>query len=60
MNPIRHLRRLAGLLAGLAGTWLGLATAAPAAFAVHYPLPANQGQGGNMGNPAGQDGEFRR
>jgi hypothetical protein len=40
MNRIRYLRRLAGLLAGLAGTWLGLAAAAPAAFAVKYPLPA--------------------
>ena len=44
MNPIRHLRRLAGVLAGLACTWLGLAVAAPAAFAVRYPIP---------GGPAG-------
>jgi hypothetical protein len=39
MIPIRHLRRLAGVLAGLACTWLGLAVAAPAAFAVRYPTP---------------------
>jgi len=33
MKPIRHLRRLAAALAGLAGAWFGLAVAAPAAFA---------------------------
>jgi hypothetical protein len=37
---IRHLRRLAATLAGLACTWLGLAVAAPAAFAaVSVPPP---------------------
>src|SRR5258708_2325233 len=39
MNPIRHLRRMAGVLAGLASAWLGLAMAAPAAFAVTHPTP---------------------
>ena len=51
MNPIRRLRRVAGVLAGLACAWLGLAVAAPAAFAIavpplpirekHPPLPAH-------------------
>ena len=31
MNPIRPIRRLAGVLAELACAWLGLAVAAPAA-----------------------------
>lgn len=39
MNPIRHIRHLAGVLAGLAGAWLGLAVAAPAAFAAASPTP---------------------
>jgi hypothetical protein len=43
MNPIRHLRRVAGALAGLACAWLGLAVAAPAAFAIGPPPPAGQG-----------------
>lgn len=33
MNRIRRIRRLAGAVAGLACAWLGLAAAAPAAFA---------------------------
>jgi hypothetical protein len=33
MNPIRHVRRLAAALAGLAGALLALAAAAPVAFA---------------------------
>jgi hypothetical protein len=37
MNPIRHLRRVVGVLAGLACAWLGLAAAAPAAFAGSSP-----------------------
>jgi hypothetical protein len=53
MNPIRHVRRLAAALAGLAGALLGLAAAAPAALASgqpphpppgwnkHPPLPAH-------------------
>ena len=43
MNPIRHLRRMAGVLAGLASAWLGLALAAPAAFAVAHPTPGPAG-----------------
>lgn len=43
MNPIRHLRRVAGVLAGLAGAWLGLAVAAPAAFAIGPPTPRPAG-----------------
>jgi hypothetical protein len=39
MNPIRHIRRVAGVLAGLACAWLGFAVAAPAAFAVGPPPP---------------------
>jgi hypothetical protein len=40
MNPIRRIRRIAGALAGLAGlacACLGLAVAAPAAFASLLP-----------------------
>jgi hypothetical protein len=33
MKPVRHLRRLAAALAGLACAWLGIAIAAPTAFA---------------------------
>jgi hypothetical protein len=33
MNPVRHIRRLAAALAGLAGALLAFASAAPAAFA---------------------------
>jgi hypothetical protein len=43
MNPIRYLRRVAGVLAGLACTWLGLAVAAPAAFAAGPPSPGPAG-----------------
>lgn len=43
MNPIRHLRRLAGVLAGLPCAWLGLAAFAPAAFAVEVPAPGGPG-----------------
>jgi hypothetical protein len=39
MNPIRHICRVAGVLTGLACAWLGLAVAAPAAFAVGPPPP---------------------
>jgi hypothetical protein len=41
MNPIRHIRRVATALAGLACAWLGIAATAPAAFAV--PLPPSGG-----------------
>ena len=43
MNPIRPIRRLAGVLAGLACAWLGLAAAAPAAFAEGPPIPGPAG-----------------
>lgn len=43
MNPIRRIRRTAGVLAGLACAWLGLAVAAPAAFAM--PAPPSGGSG---------------
>jgi hypothetical protein len=43
MNPIRYLRRVAGVLAGLACAWLGLAVAAPAAFAAGPPIPGPAG-----------------
>jgi hypothetical protein len=49
MNPIRRIRRIAGILAGLACAWLGLAVAAPAAFAM--PLPPG-GSGGGVTTPA--------
>jgi hypothetical protein len=39
MNRIHPIRRVAGVLAGLAGAWLGLAVAAPAAFAIVAPPP---------------------
>ena len=43
MNPTRHLRRLAAALTALAGAWLGLAVAAPAAFAIAVPpLPVRE------------------
>ena len=41
MRPIRHIRRVAAALAGLACAWLGIAMAAPAAFAaVRVPPPS--------------------
>jgi len=43
MTLIRHFRRLIGVLAGLACGWLGLAVAAPAAFAL--PVPPSGGSG---------------
>ncbi len=43
MNPIRHIRRFAAGLAGLACAWLALAAAAPAAFARIIPQPAGMG-----------------
>jgi len=44
MNRIQHIRRVAGILAGLACAILGLAAGAPAAFAMVVPAP---------GGPAG-------
>ena len=49
MNPNCRIRRIAGILAGLACAWLGLAVAAPAAFAM--PLPPG-GSGGGVTTPA--------
>jgi hypothetical protein len=43
MNLIRHIRHLAGVLAGLACAWLGPAVAAPAAFAEGPPIPGPAG-----------------
>jgi hypothetical protein len=42
MNPIRRIRRLAAVLAGLACAWLGIAAAAPAAFAMIPGPPASE------------------
>lgn len=39
MNQIRHIRRLAGVLAGLAGVLLASVAAIPAAFAGTDPIP---------------------
>ena len=49
MNRIRHIRRLASLLAGLAATLLALTASATAAFAAPGTLP---GPGGASGSPA--------
>jgi hypothetical protein len=43
MNPIRSIRRPAAALAGLACAWLGLAAAAPAAFAAGPPITGPAG-----------------
>jgi hypothetical protein len=48
MNRIRHIRRLASLLAGLAATLLALTASATAAFAAPRMLP---GPGGASGSP---------
>jgi len=45
MHRIQRIRRVAVALAGLAVAWLGLAVAAPAAFARVIPLP---GEGGTV------------
>jgi hypothetical protein len=50
MNRVHvHAHRLAGLLAGLAGTLLALGAGAPAAFALPQPIPD---PGGRPGSPA--------
>lgn len=46
MNPIRRIRRVAAALAGLACAWLGLAVAAPAAFAALSASPPGSGPPG--------------
>jgi len=43
MSPIRNIRRVTGVVTGLACAWLGLALAAPAAFAVAHPTPGPAG-----------------
>jgi hypothetical protein len=43
IRRIRRIRRIAGVLAGLALAWLGLAAAAPAAFAMVVPVPGGSG-----------------
>jgi hypothetical protein len=48
MNGIRHVRRLASVLAGLAGVLLASAAAVPAAFAATNPIPD---PGGYIGDP---------
>jgi hypothetical protein len=49
MNAIRHIRRLAGVLAGLAGVLLALA-ATPAFASVPHPDPGG-GAAGYVGDP---------
>jgi hypothetical protein len=49
MNPIRRTRRSAAALAGLALAWLGLAVAAPAAFASRAVPPPVSGAPGTAG-----------
>jgi hypothetical protein len=50
-RPLRHIRRLACILAGLAAVLLAAAAAAPAAFAL--PMPPGAGSGG-LPRPAAQ------
>ena len=54
MNRVHvHAHRLAGLLAGLAGTLLALGAGAPAAFALPQPIPDPRGAGpGRRPQPA--------
>ncbi len=47
MNGIRHIRRLASVLAGLAGVLLASAAAVPAAFAGTNPIPDPPGYVGD-------------
>jgi hypothetical protein len=47
MNEIRHVRRLASVLAGLAGALLATAAAVPAAFAGTNPIPDPSGYVGD-------------
>jgi hypothetical protein len=46
MNRIRHIRRLTAALAGLACAWLGIALAAPAAFAATGRIQPPGGESG--------------
>jgi hypothetical protein len=52
MNPI-HIRRLTAALAGLACAWLGLAVAAPGAFAAMSVLPPGSGPPLPLGHVVG-------
>jgi len=47
MNRIRHIRRLASVLAALAGVLLASAAAVPAAFAATNPIPDPPGYVGD-------------
>ena len=51
MNRIRHIHRYVAVLAGLAFAWLGLAAAAPAAFAASAVIPVGD-DGGTAAAPA--------
>jgi hypothetical protein len=46
MNRIRHIRRLTAALIGLGCTWLGIALAAPAAFAATGRIQPPSGESG--------------
>jgi hypothetical protein len=48
---IKRIRRIAGVLTGLAGALLALVAAPAAAFAVTYPLPPNGGAGSSVYAP---------
>jgi hypothetical protein len=48
MNHIRHIRRLTAALAGLACAWLGIALAAPAAFAAAGHVQPSGGSSGTV------------
>ena len=52
MNRIRHIRRLTATLAGLACTWLGIAFAAPAAFAATGRVQPPGGSAGTVVLPS--------
>jgi hypothetical protein len=52
MNRIRHIRRLTAALAGLACAWLGIALAAPAAFAATGRIQPPGGESGMAVLPA--------
>ena len=56
MNPIRHIRRLAGVLAGLAAALLAFAAAAPAALASGGPMPVPPGRDKHPPLPPGHVG----
>jgi hypothetical protein len=51
MNRVRHIHRYVAVLAGLAFAWLGLAAAAPAAFAASAVIPVGD-DGGTATAPA--------